>query len=560
MRNVPARNSPEADVPGKAKVELPASLIAWNLSLSPFESELFRAPAGRYSIGENGLNPGAEVHFAAIDLERGEWFKRMGPVRVETLGSDSLFFLDSPIEGASLGLDEGPISCFFVRDGMAHLCAQAAPLRTALADYALEKTAGEELYPLSSGKSHFGLRGPSAWEWLYARAQGAWPAREHMPKRFERFKTTVISVVDNKDGDLIQGAMEFGAKTQTAAIGAWNLELSSEAVWGPHVVQTTEQTRLILIQDAENRLHAVSPEGQLVWSIDLDAPLLGKPYSVDAFRNGRIQWVMNSSKKLWMIDRLGRAVENFPIELPKEAIAACAVFDYDSNRNYRVLIPSAAELLNYGLDGKKTKGWSHSSKSALTGSPQLLSFTGKDYIFVPLEGGACELLDRSGKARTRIKGVAELKKGQTWQLHMGSKPRWMALDEKGQLNSVSPSGAVDRVDPGDELAFFSISEPWTFSGSGAEVKAENAKKTVVLKKRGHRFDEVRWLSSGGRSYFLAWDREREQLLGFDEQGKELAGFPLPAVGGFAALPSPQGMLLLCSGPGSLVYAYRFNPN
>ncbi len=557
--NVAGRSTPKTESPGKPKIELPASLIAWSIELNEPESELFGAPTGTYSISENGVQPGREIQFAKIEFGRSELFERVGTVQVETLGPDSIFTLDTPIDGSSLGLREGSVQCFFIRDGLAHLCADPAPLRTALADYALEKTTGEELYPLSSAKAHFGLKGGSVWEWLYARAQGAWPARELMPKRFERFKTAVVSVIENKDGDLIQGSLEFGQKTQNAATGAWNLELPAEPVWGPFAVQSTESLRLILVQDSRNNLHALQSDGQLLWSLELDGLLLGKPQAVDAFRNGRIQWVMNSSKKLWMIDRLGRAVENFPVELPEDAAAGCAVFDYDSNRNYRILVPCGNQLLNFGVDGKKTKGWAHKSANSIAGTPQHISYTGKDYLFVPLEGGGAELLDRGGKARSRVKAATGLKKGQTWQLQPGPKPRWMVLDEANQISSISPSGAADRVEAGSELTFYSISEPWTFSGKGAEVMAENGKKTLVLKKRGNRFDEVRWLSSANQTYFLAWDRERSQLVGFDAQGRELEGFPLPVTGGFAALPGPQGLLLICAGPGSLVYAYRFNP-
>lgn len=544
-------------------LKLPASLYAYSIqSASGVETPsetAFGLPQGHYRIGEQGLEPGHSVQFAALTEAPEAWLSQFDSLTTETVGDDRLYVFPKGLSAEELGFGQGTLSAFFIREGLVHACAHPGPLRLALADFQLDKTLGDELRPLRSAERFIGVRGPAAWELLYARGQGAWPARELMPKRFEGFKQAHFSLETSPEGVLIQGALEWGHQSLPSTRNAWTYEIESALEWGPHALVGAENQRYIWIQDDQHRLLCLDVSGKLLWKTPLDGPILSKPQPVDAFKNQRIQWIVNTPKQLWMIDRLGQPVEGFPVSLPEAATAGCSVFDYDNNRSYRILVPCGTAVFNYGVDGQKVRGWSYKATDRVTQSPQHALMGGKDYILMATAGGSVEWVDRSGKKRTKNPVKAPLATDQPWYWLSAGTGRWVGLAEPGKLWSLVPGAQPDAVELGSDIRHYSVIGAWTFSGNGTEIRVENGRQTAVLKKRGFRFSEARWLSTGGKTYFLAHDAEKGQLVGFDAEGTELEGFPIASGPQFAALPAEGGMLLLCPGPDAVLYAHRFHP-
>jgi len=73
--------------------------------------------------------------------------------------------------------------------------------------------------------------------------------------------------------------------------------------------------------------------------------------------------VFSTTKKVFVLDRLGRNVEGFPLSFKDRITQAVAVFDYDKNRNYRLLVTQNKSLLMYDGKGKRVKGFSLNRKN-----------------------------------------------------------------------------------------------------------------------------------------------------------------------------------------------------
>ena len=85
---------------------------------------------------------------------------------------------------------------------------------------------------------------------------------------------------------------------------------------------------------------------------------MGAVHQVDRFQNGKLQLLFNTTTRCYLIDRNGVDVSGFPYELGSPAPVPLSVFDYDGQRDYRVLIPTAdGRILNLTLDGTPVKGW-----------------------------------------------------------------------------------------------------------------------------------------------------------------------------------------------------------
>jgi len=183
-----------------------------------------------------------------------------------------------------------------------------------------------------------------------------------------------------------------------------------------HVSNTWE----VLVQDTAHRIHLISATGKLLWSRQLDGPLLGTVRQVDRFKNGKLQLLMGTAKQLHLIDRNGKDV-GVPFALPSEATASLAVFDYEGTREYRVLVPVAdGRVLNVDLDWASVQGWTNPRLDArAVDVVRHLRIAGKDHLMTVDAEGAIRLFDRKGNAREavalrmpRVKAVLAVEPGQ----------------------------------------------------------------------------------------------------------------------------------------------------
>ena len=162
----------------------------------------------------------------------------------------------------------------------------------------------------------------------------------------------------------------------------WNTVLDAPAATTPQFVLNHNNRKYeILIQDKNHNLYLIDRKGKILWKTQLDGLIMGKACQVDLYKNNKLQLAFNTEKSFYILDRLGRNVENFPISFKEKITAPVGVFNYDRARNYRFLIPMGKQLLNYGKDAKKVRGWSFKkADSKLISQPQLFTIDGKDII------------------------------------------------------------------------------------------------------------------------------------------------------------------------------------
>lgn len=71
----------------------------------------------------------------------------------------------------------------------------------------------------------------------------------------------------------------------------------------------------VLNQTKDNVLHACDSSGKPLWDLKIGGPIDGTVGIVDFYSNGKQQFMFTSGRKLYVVDRLGRFVEGFPMEL-----------------------------------------------------------------------------------------------------------------------------------------------------------------------------------------------------------------------------------------------------
>jgi len=179
--------------------------------------------------------------------------------------------------------------------------------------------------------------------------------------------------------------------------------ISNDVAVGPilvknHINNETE----IIFQDVENNIYLINNKGQVEWVKKISERLIKNIYQIDSYKNGKLQYVFTTESKMHMIDRKGRNVGKFPITFKDKITKPISVFDYDKNKNYRLLITQNDELLMYDSRGNPVKGFDYIEKSEILTGPKHFRIGNKDIIVFKMNDKLA-ILNRRGKIRIKPK-------------------------------------------------------------------------------------------------------------------------------------------------------------
>jgi len=170
---------------------------------------------------------------------------------------------------------------------------------------------------------------------------------------------------------------------------------------------TTRQNE-VFVQDQRNSIYLINQAGRILWKIKLDEKINSEIFQIDYYKNGKLQLMFSTLNYIHLIDRNGNYVEKYPVKLRSPASNALSVFDYDKNRNYRMLIAgSDREIYAYTADGSLVNGWNFENTESQVWQPVNHFKVGdKDYLVFG-DRLKTYILDRRGNTRVNVKAYFE---------------------------------------------------------------------------------------------------------------------------------------------------------
>lgn len=156
----------------------------------------------------------------------------------------------------------------------------------------------------------------------------------------------------------------------------------------------------IFIQDTNNQIYLISASGKILWKTSIKEAIIGGIKSVDILNNKKLQIAFVTEHKLYVIDRNGKVVNGYPIELKGGVCTPLAVFDYNNNKDYRFAYGTADNKIHIvKKDGTPLNEWKNvSTKSNIIGDINHFRVSGKDFI-VFSDADKSYFLDRKANHR-----------------------------------------------------------------------------------------------------------------------------------------------------------------
>ena len=240
--------------------------------------------------------------------------------------------------------------------------------------------------------------------------------------------------------------LKYNPDYQEVIPDSWDRELTRPLAGKPYLVPNHRSGKLnVLIADTDHHLYLLDHVGNIQWDKGLSGEIMGEIHPIDFYGNGKLQYLFNTQNFIYLVDVNGRDVEDYPQALPAKATSPLAVFDYNKDGDYRVLIGlEDMRIYNFDKRGNQVEGWNKiKSRSAVIDPVQHLVDKDKDYLFVTDENGRVLICDRRGNERIHLKkGFIRGKHTAFYRNQTNNKGAFISTDQEGRLVYIGLDGQI----------------------------------------------------------------------------------------------------------------------
>ncbi len=328
----------------------------------------------------------------------------------------------------------------------------------------------------------------------------------------------------------------------------------------------------IFIQDLNNNAYLINVAGRILWKVPLGERIKGSIYMIDYFRNGKYQLLFSSENFLHLLDRNGNYVERYPVRLRSRATNSLALFDYDNDRTYRLLIAGEDKMIYaYDKSGNVVKGWKPFRTTGTVKSEiSWFRVSGKDYLVLADESSVY-LLDRTGNIRLSLKEPVTRAANSAIRLIQDSPSSLVCTAPDGTVQLIHFDGSVTKF----SLRKLSVDHSFDFfdvngDGFGEYILIDkgilylyNHNRTEIFTKQfssGKVGGPINFIFSSSDRKIGVIDINKNLIYLIDSNGDTMTGFPLKGASMFSIgkLSDKSGWHLIVGGTDRFLYNYKLD--
>jgi hypothetical protein len=323
-------------------------------------------------------------------------------------------------------------------------------------------------------------------------------------------------------------------------------EFSKPIVTRPILVKNHISNQLeVLIQEENNVISLVSKDGVVLWQDSIKGgQIKGKVQQIDYFKNGKLQYLFTTSNSLYIVDRLGRTVDGFPLSYPEGVVAEnVSVIDYDNSKQYRfMVVDKSGAIFMYSKERENLEGWRPlQTGGKLAVDPFHIRVKGRDFLIALLEKGQLVAYTRRGEVVPGFPVDLGARTPNNLFVEVGSdftKTLLTTINTEGIMVKINLEGKiVERIQlykPSKDTRFQLVKE---VSGNQFIIARQDLTRMSILDNKGNDILEKDYLTSNqlsvqyyefgsGKKLFAITDKVQEFTYIYDETGKLVNYRPL----------------------------------
>ena len=364
--------------------------------------------------------------------------------------------------------------------------------------------------------------------------------------------------------------LNYSSTREHTPVTIWESKLDTSVLSKPEfVVNHYTQEKEILVQDKNSTLYLINSAGLILWKKPIDGPVIGGVEQIDYYKNSKLQFIFNTKSKLYIIDRNGNYVDKFPVKLPSSATNTVAVFDYDSNLDYRFFIACEnRSILLMNKKGNIIPGWRFKWTDRNVSHPVIHTrCNNKDYIIIT-DHARHYILDRQGRNRVTVESdFQQSEQSDLFEVFRdGNSVEYLTSTEDGRIASIIiPSGQTNIYGSKnfENYAFKPLNtsmNQFIFLNSN-DLKVVDRDQNIIWEK--HFNSEINPVADiyqfSSRNYKIGIGDKNGYIHLFNSDGTEYKGFPLIGTSRFSIgfLDSQESEFsLIVGGTNNYLFNYR----
>ena len=317
---------------------------------------------------------------------------------------------------------------------------------------------------------------------------------------------------------------------QTRAI--WGVQLEAAILYEISPVKNHyNQKWELAVQDENLNLYLISTDGEILWKRKLEEAIIGSVQQIDLFKNKKLQLLFNTKNKLFLIDRKGRDVGTYPIALKHNTELPLSLFDYEKNRNYRILLSCGKRHYMYDKNGKVISGWKlKQTKSDAIHPAEHFVVAGRDYILLTEENGTLNILNRRGEKRIKVKEKIDFSHNKL-QVVKGKNladTRIVAIDKNGVQQNILFDGSIDNSIQFefDKTIQYSYTNQHHILVEDGNLKVNGPQMNLLHSFDNEQLSEAKLYNVKEQHYLSITDSKGSKAYLFREPNDLAEGFPI----------------------------------
>ncbi|WP_340154238.1 ribonuclease HII [uncultured Winogradskyella sp.] len=334
---------------------------------------------------------------------------------------------------------------------------------------------------------------------------------------------------------------------------AFTTQLETTILTAPQTVKNhITNTYDIVSQDLNNVLYLISNSGNILWKKQLEGKVLGKIEQIDIYKNGRLQLAFATENKVYVLDRNGNNVSPFPMKFNDKITQPLSIFDYDKQKDYRLLVTQGKNLLMYDVKGKVVKGFNYKTNATIISQPTHYRIGTKDYIVFGA-GENLQILNRQGKTRINVKDKIRFTNNDIY-LYQN---KFTTTNTLGQLVQVDTRGKVTTKN----LNLTDKHKIFTTSKTLVTLRENQLKiKSRLIDLDFGEYTEPKIFYLNDKIYITTTDLQSKKIYLFDSQAKSIPNFPVfgTAPAELQKLDNENGLELITQSDDKTIVVYKMH--
>lgn len=299
------------------------------------------------------------------------------------------------------------------------------------------------------------------------------------------------------------------------------VQLEADLAIDPQFVKNhRNNTYEIVVQDTDRNLYLIDAQGKILWKKQLEGIIRGKIHQVDLYRNGRLQMAFCTSNQFMVLDRNGEITKGIDKKYEGGNLNGLAVFDYENNRKYRMVVTQGRKIFMYDNDGKSVDGFTFKeAESPIIKAPKHFRIGGKDYLVFQLENGKLKIRHRAGGDRINVARTIDFSDNDVF-LYLN---KFSVTDKKGVLHQIGTDGKLGATafNLGPNHGMFATSKTLALMDESVlNIKGKKVELDLGV------YSKPRIFYIYDKIYVAVTDVQNQKIYLFDSQAESIPNFPV----------------------------------